>query len=340
MKKVVLDVFGADKGPKVVIEGAINALKTLGDDFGVILVGDESVISEELKNYRYDASRVDVIDAKEQITNNESPTLAIRTKKDSSLVKACDITKSCDDAIGMISAGSTGAVLTAGIFRIGRIRGVLRPALCPMLPTADGGRVCICDCGANMDCKSEYLRQFALMANEYYKVATGAEKPKVALVSVGVEDKKGNDLTHAAFAALKESDINFVGNMEARDALTGMYDVLVCDGFVGNVLLKSIEGSAKMVAGILKEEIYASTMAKIGAIFMKKSLANMKARMDYHAFGGAVFLGIEKPLVKSHGSSNAKSITACVEQILEFSRMNLIDNIKAAIAKTEQGKDA
>lgn len=333
MVKVVVDAFGADKGVGVVVEGAINALVTY-DDVNIVIVGDKAEIETELGKFTYDKSRIEVEDAREKITNNESPTVAIRTKKDSSLVRALEITKNDPLVAGMVSAGSTGAVLTGGIFKIGRIKGVLRPALCPLLPTFNGGKVCIVDCGANMDCKPEYLAQFALMGSEYMR-SLGIANPRVALVSVGDEDKKGNELTHAAFSILKKLPINFVGNMEARYALSGNYDVLVCDGFVGNVLLKSVEGTAMGVMKMLKNEIKSSFSAKIGALFMKKGLMNIKSSMDYHAVGGAAFLGVEKVLVKGHGSSNAKSICAAVGQVAAMAKLGYVERIKKFIEEND-----
>lgn len=333
MVKVVVDAFGADKGVGVVVEGAVNSLVTY-DDVNIIIVGDKAEIETELGKFTYDKSRIEVEDAREKITNNESPTVAIRTKKDSSLVRALEITKNDPLVAGMVSAGSTGAVLTGGIFKIGRIKGVLRPALCPLLPTFNGGKVCIVDCGANMDCKPEYLAQFALMGSEYMR-SLGIANPRVALVSVGDEDKKGNELTHAAFSILKRLPINFVGNMEARYALSGNYDVLVCDGFVGNVLLKSVEGTAMGVMKMLKNEIKSSFSAKIGALFMKKGLMNIKSSMDYHAVGGAAFLGVEKVLVKGHGSSNAKSICAAVGQVAAMAKLGYVERIKKIIEEND-----
>ncbi len=333
MVKVVLDAFGADKGIGVVVEGAVAALDKY-DDVACVIVGDETEIKAELAKSKYDEKRIEVVDAKEKVTNDESPTVAIRAKKQSSLVRALEITKSDPTVAGMVSAGSTGAVLTGGIFKIGRIKGVLRPALCPLIPTFTGGKVCIVDCGANMDCKPEYLAQFALMGSEYMK-SVGVENPRVALVSVGDEDKKGNDLTHAAFSVLKKLPINFVGNMEARYALSGNYDVLVCDGFVGNVLLKTVEGTAMGVMKMLKNEIKSSFKAKIGALFMKKGLMNIKSSMDYHAVGGAAFLGVEKVLVKGHGSSNAQSICAAVGQVVSMAKLGYVDRIKEVIVQTD-----
>lgn len=333
MVKIAVDAFGADKGVGVVVEGAVKSLDVY-EDVTVVIVGDKEEIDTELNKFSYDKSRIEIVDAKEKVTNNESPTVAIRAKKDSSLVRALEITKNDPEVVGMISAGSTGAVLTGGIFKIGRIKGVLRPALCPLLPTFDGGKVCIADCGANMDCKPEYLAQFALMGSEYMK-SIGVENPRVALVSVGDEDKKGNELTHAAFGILKKLPINFVGNMEARYALSGKYDVLVTDGFVGNVLLKSVEGTAMGVMKMLKNEIKSSFTAKIGALFMKKGLMNIKSSMDYHAVGGAAFLGIEKVLVKGHGSSNAKSICAAIGQVASMASLGYVDRIKKIIGEND-----
>ena len=337
MIKIVIDTLGADKGFEEIVKGAVDSL-SIKSDFMLILTGDADAIGKELNKYDFDKSRIAVEDAKELVSNNESPTVAIRTKKNSSLVRALELTKSDPEVVGMISAGSTGAVLAGGIFKIGRIKGVLRPALCPLLPTMKGGKVCIIDCGANVDCRPEYLVQFALMGNNYMK-ACDVENPRVALVSVGTEDKKGNELTHEVFSRLKQLPLNFVGNMEARDALSGNYDVLVCDGFVGNVLLKSIEGTASMVMKTMKKEVMGSFSAKIGALLMKKALGNLKSAMDYHAFGGAAFLGVEKILIKSHGSSNAKSVTACVKQVLDLNALKLVDSIKSAIVPSESDKN-
>ena len=329
--KVVVDIFGADRGPEEIIKGVLSALDQ-NSELTIVLVGDEELILSELAKNKADKSRIEVVHAPEIVTNNEAPTVAIKMKKNSSLVKALEITKTDEEVVGLVSAGSTGAVLAGGIFKVGRIKGVLRPALCPFLPTVTGGRVCIVDCGANMDCKPEYLVQFAIMGSEYMKTVLGVENPRVALVSVGVEDKKGNELTHEVFAKLKEiPTINFVGNMEARDALSGDYDVLVCDGFVGNVLTKTVEGTAKMVTSMLKKEIKASKSAMIGAVFMKKALGNLKGSMNYQAFGGAAFLGIEKVLVKSHGSSNALAITASINTVIRTSKCDLVKNIQSAI---------
>lgn len=332
--KIVVDIFGGDKAPSETVKGCVEVINER-TDLTIIMTGDSAKIEAELKKYEYDTSKVEVVHAPDIITNEESPTTAIKTKKESSLVKAFDVLKAQEDVIGILSAGSTGAILTGSVLKVGRIKGVVRPALAPLLPTITGGDVCLIDCGANVDCRADYLVQFALMGISYMKSVYGIESPRVGLVSLGTEDKKGNELTKEVFALLKDLPINFVGNMEARDALSGDYDVLVADGFVGNVLLKSVEGTAQMVMKKLKEAIYSSTSAKIGYLFMKKAFKQLKKDLDYNARGGAPFLGIEKIVIKAHGSSNSVSIAAAVRQIIKMYDGRLIDNIKEQMSKFE-----
>lgn len=325
--KIVVDAFGSDRGEAVMTEGSVLAVNE-DKSLTVVIVGDEDVIRPELAKYTYDKDRIVIVDAKGKISNNDVPTLAIRQKKDSSLVRALDITKDDSEVGGMVSAGSTGAVLTGAFLKIGRIKGISRPALCPLLPTInENQKVALVDCGANMDCKPEMLEHFALMGVSYMKTM-GIENPRVGLVSVGDEDKKGNELTHEVFTRLKNQPINFVGNMEARYALSGKYDVLVCDGFVGNVLLKSIEGTAGMVMKMMKKAIYGSFWAKIGGLFMKKQLGELKSSMDYQENGGAVFLGVKKVVVKGHGSSTATSVKNSILQVKTLAEKNLVANIE------------
>ncbi|MCL2234147.1 MAG: phosphate acyltransferase PlsX [Firmicutes bacterium] len=330
MPKVVVDIFGADNSPHEIVAGCVLALEKT-KDVSLVLTGSKELIEAELKKHSgVDYSRVEIVHASEVITNHDAPSNAIKQKLDSSLVKALERTKSDDDVAGMVSAGSTGAVLIGGIFKVGRIKGISRPALCPLLPTSLGGHVALIDGGSNVDCKPEFLTQFAMMGSIYAQ-SRGVENPRVGLVNVGVEDKKGNELTHAAFPLLKEMDINFVGNMEARDALSGNYDVLVADGFIGNVLLKSVEGTALMIMKRLKDTIMESTSAKIGAMFMKGAFKKFKGMMDYSQLGGAPFLGVEKILIKSHGSSKATSIAASIQQVIDMDKANLIEKIREGV---------
>ncbi len=328
--KIVVDAFGGDNAPVEIIKGCVNALNNYSE-LNVVLCGDDSRINAELKNYKVDLNRITVIHAPDVISNDESPTMAIKTKKQSSLVVAFDTLKQDDGVIGLVSAGSTGAVLTGGVLKIGRMQNVLRPALAPLLPTVTGGEVCLIDCGANVDCTPEFLAQFAVMGVSYMKTIKGIKDPRVALVSVGVEDHKGNAQSKATFELLKQLPINFVGNMEARDALSGDYDVLVCDGFVGNVLLKSVEGTALMVMKLLKNAVMESGSAKFGYLFMKKAFKKLKGAMDYNSKGGSPFLGANKLIVKAHGSSNAVSIEACIKQVIEMHKSGLIESLKSQI---------
>ena len=326
--KIVIDTAACDS-PEEVIRGCALSLQN-DKTLNLILTGDEDAINKILSQYNLERTRLEIIDAKEVITNEDVPTIAIKRKSESSLVKAYEALKR-DDVMGMISAGSTGAVLTGSILKLGRIRGIHRPALAPILPTVNGKEVCLIDCGANVDCRPEFLVEFAMMGVSYMKSVYGIESPRVGLVSNGVEDKKGNELTKEVFMRLKALPINFVGNMEAREALSGDYDVLVCDGFVGNVLLKSVEGTARMVMKTLKEAIMSDGAAKFGALFMKKAFNKVKNNMDYQKKGGAPLLGVEKIIVKSHGASNSEAIQASIVQVQKMYKGKLIDNIKNGV---------
>lgn len=328
--KVLVDAFGGDKAPEVVIDGAIKALEN-NLELKVVLFGNEEIVKELLVNKNYPTDRLEIVDAKEIISNNEAPVEAVRNKKESTIVKAMEMLKSDDESIGFVSAGSTGAVLTGAFLKLGRLKGIHRPALAPIFPTKDGKQVCIIDCGANMDSDEKNLLQFAHMGAAYMSTIYNVESPRVALLSVGEEDKKGNEMTKKAFQLLKESDLNFVGNMEARYALSGNYDVIVCDGFAGNVLIKSIEGTAGMILGMLKGALTKNLKNKIGALLIKSGINEVKDKMDYHKYGGAVFLGVKKLIVKSHGSSNANSIKISIEQIVEFHKKGLLNKIDESL---------
>lgn len=329
--KIVIDVFGADM-PEEIVKGAITAVNLI-DEAEIILTGDKEKIQAVIDEVGYKGNKLEIVHAPEVISCNESPTMAIRRKKDSSLVSALDILKTRDDVIGMISAGSTGAVLAGGLFVIGRMEGVKRPALAPFLPTVNGGKTLLIDCGANVDCKPEYLRQFAIMGSIYVKAMLGIDKPRVGLISNGTEDHKGNEQIHQTFELLKnEKEINFVGNMEAREMFSGDYDVLVCDGFTGNVAMKSAEGTLNTFNAVLKNEIMKSGLkAKLGALCLKKVFKNVKKTINYTEVGGSPFLGIDKILVKSHGSSKAKTIYTCVLQVIDIYKSNYIEKMREGI---------
>ncbi len=332
MFKIVVDAFGGDNAPKEIVKGAVMAVNQRSN-VHVTLVGKQNEIEALLQQEKYNAEQIAVVHADEVIHNNETPTVAIRQKPNSSLVRSFDIMKENDDYVGIVSAGSTGAVLTGAFLKLGRMKGISRPALCPILPTRTGGVVGIIDVGANMDTKPLHLLHFALMGNEYLKHYYGIEKPRVALLNVGVEEKKGNELTKETFELLQKLPIHFVGNMEARELLSGDVDLVVCDGFAGNVLLKSAEGAILSVLKLLKKEIKSSFSSKFGYLFMKKSFKNLKRTLDYSDQGGAVFLGCKKLLVKSHGSSHASSICASIFQAADMAQKQLLPNIEQALSQ-------
>lgn len=333
MYKVVLDTMGGDNSPYAQVEGAVIAVNE-DKDLHIVLVGSEEIISQELLKYSYNKEQISIINATDIITNDDTPTVAIKQKTESSLVKAFDELKNNDEVVALVSTGSTGAVLTGGFLKIGRIKGVSRPALCPILPTKTGGVVSICDCGANVDSKPINLIHYAIMANAYVKYVFKIDNPRVALLSVGTEDHKGNELTKAVLPILREMEgINFVGNMEARDLLSGDYDLVITDGFAGNVLLKSTEGAVLTILSMLKSEIKSSALSMFGALFMKKAFKNLKTKMDYNNKGGAVLLGTKKIIMKGHGSSKAKSVSVCLHQVVDMHKANVCGIIADEIGK-------
>lgn len=325
--KILIDAFGGDNSPAEVIAGTVLAVNER-KGFTAELVGDEQKINDLLKTYKYDKQRITVLHAPDVITCEEEPTVAIRKKPQSSICVAFKELKENDDAKAFVSAGSTGAVLVGATLKLGRIQGVNRPALCPLMPTViDGKKVLLLDCGANADCKSINLCQFALMGVAYAE-SIGVKNPKVALLSNGTEDEKGNALNHEVFPMLKKMNINFVGNMEARDILSGEYDVIVSDGFSGNIGLKSLEGAIKNVLKLMKQGIYSSLRGKIGGLFLKKTMKNLAKRLDYSKMGGALFIGVNKPVIKPHGSSDRDAFKAAVLQAVDYAGFNISDRIK------------
>lgn len=330
--KIIIDAYGGDNSPSEIIKGALAALKEK-ENFDLVFVGKESGIKSVLAGEEYDELRVSVVNAEDVISCNESPADAIRKKPDSSIVKSVKILKDDDNAGAFVSAGSTGAVLTAAVLLSPRIKGVNRPALAPLFPNTKGGETLFLDCGANVDCKPINLVQFALMGSVYMSEVKGVANPRVALLSNGTEDAKGNTLTKDAFALLKDCDgINFVGNMEARDILSGDYDVVVTDGFNGNIALKSMEGAIGCIFTELKKEIYSSFSSKIGGMLLKKSFKKIKDKLDYNKRGGALLLGMRKTVVKAHGASKAEAFKNAVLQAYECSALDVSEKIGREIA--------
>lgn len=332
MIKVVLDAFGGDNSPSVNIEGAVKAIKNV-KDLQVILVGNENVLNEGLKKYSFDKERIKVVNSETVISCNDKPTEAIRTKKDSSMCVAFDLLKTEEDANALVSLGSTGALLAGAVLKVGRIHGVKRPAFCPILPTMSKGIVGICDSGANVDCDAIQLKQFAVMGSLYLKLAYKIDNPKVALLNVGVESEKGDLLRKEVYETLKaQENINFLGNMEARDLLSGNYDLVVCDGFSGNVLLKSTEGACLEVLKLVKKTFTKNLKTKIGALILKKDVKKIKDFMDYNNYGGAVLLGTNKTIVKGHGSSNKEAVYNALKQAYDMEKNSLRKAIEENIS--------
>lgn len=331
MFKILVDAYGGDNGAKEMFEAVLLALYKY-QNISIEMVGKIEELNELANGKAFDKERLIFTDAREEITCNEAPVEAIRTKRNSSLVVCIDKLKTGEYA-GLVSAGSTGAVLSGSVLKLGRLAGVSRPALAPMLPTVKGGKVLLVDCGANMDCKPINLCHFALMGSEYMRVTQNINQPRVALLNVGIEEAKGNELAKSTFPLLQKLPINFVGNMEARDALSGEYDVIVTDGFSGNVLLKSIEGTLSNFMGVIKGGLKSSFRGKIGGLIIKKPLKEIIKTYDYQAYGGSPLLGTKQLVVKAHGSAKVSSLLASIEQIKEYAECDLLTKLGNTISE-------
>jgi len=326
--KVVLDAMGGDHAPQMNIEGAVQTVQE-SDDTEVILVGDETAIRKELKGRKYKAERISVVHASQVVEMHESPTVAIRKKRDSSIRVGVGLVKA-GEADAFVSAGHSGVVMGTSLLLLGMSKGVDRPAIATLMPTLRDTFILL-DVGANVDCKPENLHQFALMGNIYCKLILGREKPKVGLLSIGEEDVKGNELTKEAFKLIRQSSINFIGNIEGKDIFTGAADVVVCDGFTGNIALKISEGLAEVILKMLKREISNVTAGRIGYLMLKPAIRNFKKRTDYDEYGGAPLLGINGTSIISHGRSSAKAIRNALRVADDFARKRVYEAISDAI---------
>ncbi|MFE8699040.1 phosphate acyltransferase PlsX [Cytobacillus sp. FJAT-54145] len=325
--RLALDAMGGDHAPKEVVLGAMKAIQTY-KDINITLVGDEAKIKEYLTNNE----RISIIHTEEVILGTDEPVRAVRRKKNSSMVLAAQQVAD-GNADGCISAGNTGALMAAGLFVVGRIDGIERPALAPTLPTIGGEGFLLLDVGANVDAKPEHLLQNAIMGSIYCEKVRGVAKPRVGLLNIGTEEKKGNDLAKQAFDLLQNADINFIGNIEARDLLDGVCDVAVTDGFTGNMVLKTIEGTALSVFKMLKTALYSSLRTKLAAAVLKPDLMELKTKMDYSEYGGAGLFGLKAPVIKAHGSSDANSIFNAIRQAREMVEKEVTGTIKSAVEK-------
>ncbi len=333
MIKIIVDAYGGDNSPLVNFEGTLKALQNLSD-VEIVLVGNQEEIENYFADKTYDKERLTILHAPDVITCHDKPTEAIKTKKESSMYKAFELLKTDESARALVSLGSTGALLAGAVLRIGRIKGVKRPAFCPIMPTVQNGLVCICDSGANVDCDPINLQQFALMGSLYMQKAHGVQNPRVALLNIGAEAEKGNQLAKDTYPLLEQTNgINFVGNMEGREVLDGNVDVVVSDGFNGNVLLKSTEGACLNMLKLVKRAFMSNLVSKMGALLLKKEVMKLKGLMDYNNYGGAVLLGANKTIVKGHGSSKSEAVYQCIKQAYNMEVNELCQYIKQAVAE-------
>lgn len=318
---VALDAMGGDNSPSEIVKGGVDAVNA-SKEVKVLMVGDREKIQTELEKYTYDKERIEIIPATEIISNNESPVKAIRNKPDSSIVRCQRLVKN-GEADAMVSAGSTGAVLAGGQLIVGRIKGVQRPPLAPLIPTEKGFSLLI-DCGANVDARAQHLLQFAQIGSIYMEHIMGVEKPKVAIVNIGAEEEKGNQLVKEAYPLLKECpSIHFIGSIEARDIPSGKADVIVCEAFVGNVILKLYEGVGMTLIKKMKTAMMSSFQTKIGGFLVKPALKGVAKEFDSSEYGGAPLLGLKGLVVKAHGSSGAYDIKNSILRCISFKKQNI-----------------
>ena len=327
--KVVVDAMGGDNAPEVTVEGAVEALK-VSDKISIILTGRTEDIKKELQKYSYDESRISIVQADDVIGFDEPPVMAIRKKKNSSIVVGLNLVKR-GEADAFVSAGSTGAILVGGQFVVGRIKGIERAPLAPLIPTAKGPSLLI-DCGANVDARSSHLVQFAKMGSIYMEHIVGIKNPRVAIVNIGAEEEKGNMLVKETYPLLKEcTDINFVGSIEARDIPNGDADVIVCEAFVGNVILKLYEGLSNTLMHEIKAGLMSSLRSKIGGLLIKPALKKVVKGFIGEDQGGAPLLGLKGLVVKAHGSTSAEDIKKAIIQCIQFSEEEINEKIKENI---------
>lgn len=323
--KIAVDAMGGDFAPLETVKGAIQALEEI-ENLSIILVGKKEEIEKELHKYSYNKERISIVDAREVIEMDDDPISAIKLKKDSSMNRTLELVKS-GEAKASVSAGNTGALISSSQLKLRRIKGVLRPAITTIFPSKKGDIV-LMDVGANSDCRSDFINQFATMGSVYYEEMFGTKNPKVGLLNIGSEEGKGNEITRESYNLLKENKkINFVGNIESREMMDGDVDVIVTDGFTGNMVLKTAEGVSKFIFSLLKDEINKSTFGKIGALLLKPIFKKMKNRLDSSEYGGALFLGINGISIKAHGNSSSKGIKNAIKVANKFAEDEFIDKL-------------
>ena len=331
--RIILDGMGGDNAPAAVVEGAVLASKEIEHEIQII--GQQGLIQAELAKYKYDEKKITVIDAREVISNEEAPVRAVRSKKDSSIVRGINMVKKGEGDI-FISAGSTGALMAGGLFILGRIQGIDRPALASVYPIVGSIPSLLVDAGANAECKPNNLLEFGIMGNIYMEKVLGRKNPRVGLVNLGAEAAKGSTLTKAAYDLLEHSDMNFIGNVEAREVPKGACDVIVADGFTGNVILKLTEGLAWNILKLIKSKFTDGAKAKLGAALLLDKMKELKKEFDYSEYGGAPILGVKGPIVKMHGSSSANAVKNTIIKGIPFVEEHVVDTIQNSVLEIEE----
>lgn len=329
MIKIAVDAMGGDNAPHAVVAGAVQAAKEYG--VGVILVGIQESVEAELRKYHTAGLPVEVRNATQVVDMLDSPATVFRRKKDSSIRVANDLVKA-GDAVAVVSAGHTGAAMATSLFTLGTVEGVERPAIATMMPTVTGACV-VLDVGANVDCKPSHLLQFAIMGEVFAKHLLKNPNPRVGLLSIGEEETKGNELTKEAFKLLTETNLNFIGNVEGRDIMMGKADVIVCDGFIGNVVLKTSEAVAEAIGSLLRENVGDNLFRKAGYLLMRPAFRALKNKMDYAEYGGAPLLGLNGISLISHGRSSDRAIKNAVRVATEFAKSDVNRHLQEDIAQ-------
>lgn len=331
--KIAIDAMGGDHAPEALVIGAMDAVAKI-DNLSIILVGDE----KRIKKYLTNDNGISIIHTTEAITAEDEPVRAVKRKKNASLVLMAQEVKE-DRADACISAGNTGALMSAGLFVVGRTKGISRPALSPTLPTIDGKGFVLLDVGANVDASPKNLVQYAIMGSVYAEKVRSIDKPSVGLLNIGTEDGKGNELMRKTFTELQAAPVNFIGNVEARDLLSGVADVVVTDGFSGNIALKTLEGTADTIFSLLKETLMSSFKTKIAAGMVKKDLKQLKDKLDYSEYGGAGLFGLAAPVIKAHGSSNARAIYSAIKQACHMIEYNVTATIEETVTTLDKKQE-
>jgi glycerol-3-phosphate acyltransferase PlsX len=333
MRRIAVDAMGTDSAPEAEIEGAVEAARAGYAE--ILLVGPQDRLSRELNQRKTRGLPIEIVHASEAVTMGDKATKAFRQRRDSSIRVTARLVKE-GKADGMISAGNTGAVMTTTKIVLGALEGVDRPAIAQVFPTSQGTASVLLDVGANVDCKPHHLVEFAVMGETYYRVIFGVERPRVGLLSIGQEEHKGNDLTRETLALLKRLPMNFIGNVEGRDLYNGRVEVIVCDGFIGNVALKISEGLIEAVYSLLKEALSSTLSSKVGYVLARRAFRRFKKRVDYSEYGGAPLLGVKGVVIICHGGSNSNAIKNAIRVAAEFSAGKVNETIEHELAAASQ----